>query len=157
MDSSLQPVTLRRPAARAALTRAQRWSVEAVQALFDLPFTELVFRAAEVHRAHSTRGSQISTLLSIKTGGCPEDCGYCPQAARYDTGVEATKLMDADEVLQAARAPRTRRHPLLHGRRLARAQGPRHRQVAEMVHGVKALGMETCMTLGMLTSSRRER
>ncbi len=98
-----QPVTLHRPAARAALADAQRWSVEAVQALFDLPFPELLHRAQTVHRENfDATLVEFATLLSIKTGGCPEDCGYCPQAARYDTGVEASKLMEPAEVLQAA-------------------------------------------------------
>src|SRR5436190_16693560 len=79
------------------------WTRAEIADLFDLPFTELVFRAAEVHRAHQAAGEvQLCTLLSIKTGGCPEDCGYCSQSASADSGVEATKLMDVREVLQSA-------------------------------------------------------
>src|SRR5690606_15711327 len=81
------------------------WTREEVRALFDLPFHELLYRAASVHRANFDPGQvQISTLLSVKTGGCPEDCGYCPQAARYSTGLKAHKLMGTDEVLEKARA-----------------------------------------------------
>jgi len=99
-----------------------------IAALFDLPFAELVFRAAEVHRAHHDAGAvQLSTLLSVKTGGCPEDCGYCSQSVKAESGVKATKLMDVRQVLQsAARGQGRRLDPLLHGRRLAQSQGPRH-------------------------------
>ena len=80
------------------------WSVAEIEALYSLPFLDLVFRAAALHREHfDPQRIQLSTLISIKTGGCPEDCGYCPQAARYDTGVEASKLMEPAEVLAAAK------------------------------------------------------
>ena len=103
------------------------WSAEEVEALLALPFAELMFRAQTAHRLHFDPNQvQMSTLLSIKTGGCPEDCAYCPQSARYDTGLEAGKLMSRDEVLaEARRAQRCRRYPLLHGRRLAQPEGPR--------------------------------
>jgi biotin synthase len=133
-----------------------RWSVGDVEALFDLPFMELMHRAQQVHRDHFDPNEvQLSTLLSIKTGGCPEDCAYCPQSAHFDTGVEPGKLMSLDEVMEGARA--------------AKAQGatrfcmgaawrsPKQRdveRVAEMVRAVKALGLETCMTLGMLVSEQ---
>lgn len=129
---------------------------EEILALFDLPFTELVFRAASVHREHfdPTR-VQVSTLLSIKTGGCPEDCGYCPQAARYDTGVAAQKLMDADDVL--ARARQARDAGATRFCMGAAWRSPKERDmpaVLAMIRGVKALGMETCMTLGMLDADQ---
>ena len=97
------PITLHRPLPSEAVpSAAQRWSVEAVQALFDLPFPELLHRAQTVHRENfDATLVEFATLLSMKTGGCPQDCGYCPQAARYDTGIEASKLMEPAEVLQA--------------------------------------------------------
>ena len=89
---------------RRSSVRRDRWTVGAVEALFDLPFPELLFRAQEVHRAHHARNTvQLSTLLSIKTGGCPEDCGYCPQAARYHTNVTDEPLLDVAAVTAAAR------------------------------------------------------
>ncbi|MGH8821622.1 MAG: biotin synthase BioB, partial [Rhodoferax sp.] len=102
-----QTVTLHRPpgpaANPAAPTAAPRWRVQDVQALFELPFPELLHRAQTIHRANfDPTLVEFATLLSVKTGGCPEDCGYCPQAARYDTGVEASKLMEPTEVLAAA-------------------------------------------------------
>ncbi|MEF7615377.1 biotin synthase BioB [Aquincola sp. MAHUQ-54] len=143
--SSLRPKPVRSAA-------APRWRVDAVEALYALPFMDLLFRAQQVHREHFNPNEvQLSTLLSIKTGGCAEDCGYCPQSAHFDTGVPASKLMALDEVLAAARD--------------ARAQGatrfcmgaawrsPKERdmeRLTDMVRGVRALGLETCMTLGML-------
>jgi biotin synthase len=129
------------------------WTREEIAALFDLPFTELVFRAAEVHRAHHDAGAvQLSTLLSVKTGGCPEDCGYCAQSVHAEAGVKATKLMDVREVLQsAARARDGGSTRFCMG---AAWRNPRDRDmpaIVEMVKGVRAMGMETCMTLGMLT------
>ena len=106
------------------------WTREELRALFALPFSDLVFRAQTVHRHAFRRRTQvqISTLLSIKTGGCPEDCAYCPQSAHYETGVKASKLMDVDAVVADAKAAHdARRHALLHGRGLALAQGPRSR------------------------------
>ena len=98
------------------------WTHDEIAELFDLSFTELVFRAAEVHRAHHAAGEvQLCTLLSIKTGGCPEDCAYCPQAARYDTGLKAHKLLSLEEVVEKATAAKnagaTRRHGAEAGRR----------------------------------------
>ncbi|WP_294189725.1 biotin synthase BioB [uncultured Sphingomonas sp.] len=129
------------------------WTREEISALFDLPFTELVFRAAEVHRAHHDAGAvQLSTLLSIKTGGCPEDCGYCSQSVVADSGVKATKLMDVRAVLQsAAQAKDAGSTRFCMG---AAWRNPKDRDmpaVLEMVRGVRAMGLETCMTLGMLT------
>ena len=135
------------------------WTRAQVRALFDLAFPDLMFRAQSVHRANfAPTEVQISTLLSIKTGGCPEDCAYCPQAARYDTGVKAEKLMSFDAVLAEARA--------------AKASGasrfcmgaawrePKDRDldaVCAIVTGVKELGLETCATLGMLTGDQARR
>ena len=145
-----------KPAGRSPIRRAalrKDWTREEIAALFDLPFTELVFRAAEVHRAHHRAGEvQLCTLLSIKTGGCPEDCGYCSQSAHADSGVEATKLMDVREVLQsAARAKDAGSQRFCMG---AAWRNPKDRDmpaIAEIVRGVRAMGLETCMTLGMLT------
>ncbi|MQP77290.1 biotin synthase BioB [Stenotrophomonas sp. MYb238] len=128
------------------------WSREELLALFDLPFPELLFRAASVHREHFDPAQvQVSTLLSVKTGGCPEDCAYCPQAQRYDTGVNAQKLMDTDSVVARARAAREAgASRFCMG---AAWRSPKDRdipKVAAMIREVKALGLETCATLGML-------
>jgi biotin synthase len=129
------------------------WTRAEIAALFDLPFTELVFRAAEVHRAHHRAGEvQLCTLLSIKTGGCPEDCGYCSQSVHADSGVEATRLMDVQEVLQrAAQAKDAGSQRFCMG---AAWRNPKDRDmpaIVAIVEGVRAMGLETCMTLGMLT------
>ncbi|WP_448549861.1 biotin synthase BioB [Thalassotalea fusca] len=129
------------------------WTTKEVQALFDLPFNDLMFKAQTVHRQHFNANEvQVSTLLSIKTGACPEDCKYCSQSARYKTDIEKERLMEVEKVLEAAQQ--------------AKAQGstrfcmgaawrnPKERDmpyVLEMVKGVKSLGLETCMTLGMLS------
>ena len=134
------------------------WNRDEVLALFALPLPELLYRAAGVHRQHFDPAEvQVSTLLSVKTGGCPEDCSYCPQAARYHTGVDPTKLMSTEDVLEKAR--------------LAKAAGasrfcmgaawrsPKDRdipKVAAMIQGVKALGLETCATLGMLSEPQAQ-
>ena len=129
------------------------WTREQVRALFALPFPDLMFRAASVHRQNFDPAEvQISTLLSIKTGGCPEDCAYCPQSAQYDTGVKAEKLMEVEKVLAEARAAKASgASRFCMG---AAWRSPKERDldsVCAMVEGVKALGMETCATLGMLT------
>ncbi len=129
------------------------WTRPEIAALFDLPFTELVFRAATVHRAHHAADQvQLCTLLSIKTGGCPEDCGYCSQSVHADSGVEATKLMDVRSVLQSAAQAKD------HGSQRfcmgAAWRNPKDRDmpaIVQIVKGVRAMGLETCMTLGMLT------
>nr|WP_315383433.1 biotin synthase BioB [uncultured Sphingomonas sp.] len=132
------------------------WTRDEIAALFDLPFTELVFRAAEVHRAnHPANQVQRSTLLSIKTGGCPEDCGYCSQSVHADTGLKATKLMDPRAVLQAA--AQAKDHGSTRFCMGAAWRNPKDRDmgaIVEMVKGVRAMGMETCMTLGMLTDDQ---
>ncbi|MXO65005.1 biotin synthase BioB [Altererythrobacter endophyticus] len=129
------------------------WTRAEIAALFDLPFTELLFRAASVHRArHAADEVQLCTLLSIKTGGCPEDCGYCSQSVHADSGVKATKLMDVREVLQrAAQARDQGSQRFCMG---AAWRNPKARdmpKIVQIVEGVRAMGMETCMTLGMLT------
>ena len=135
------------------------WTREEVRALFALPFPELMFRAALAHRENfDPTEVQISTLLSIKTGGCPEDCAYCPQSAQYDTGVKAEKLMSLDAVLGEARAAKAGgASRFCMG---AAWRSPKERDldsVCAMVEGVKALGLETCATLGMLTPEQAAR
>jgi biotin synthase len=132
------------------------WTREEVRALFDLPFSDLIFEAQRIHRLHfDPREVQISTLLSIKTGGCPEDCAYCPQSVHYKTGVKAEKLMALDAVLAEARAAKEAgAQRFCMG---AAWRSPKDRdlgEVCKMVEGVKALGMETCVTLGMLTDAQ---
>ena len=134
------------------------WTPEAVMALFEKPFGDLVFEAQQVHRTHFKPNSvQLSTLLSVKTGGCPEDCGYCPQAARYHTGVDNEALMSVEEVLTAARA--AKENGATRFCMGAAWRGPKQRdldKVTEMVSAVKSLGMETCATLGMLKEGQAE-
>jgi biotin synthase len=132
------------------------WTREEIAALFDLPFPELLFRAAEVHRAQFAADEvQLSTLLSIKTGGCPEDCGYCNQSTHAETGLKATKLMDVRAVLQAAaQAKDNGSSRFCMG---AAWRNPKDRDmpaIVEMVKGVRQMGMETCMTLGMLSEKQ---
>jgi biotin synthase len=139
-------------AARGAALRHD-WTREELRALFALPLSELIFRAQSIHRVHFDPGEvQISTLLSIKTGGCPEDCAYCPQSAQYETGVRAQKLMPLDTVLREARAAQAAgASRFCMG---AAWRSPKEREldaVCTMVAGVKELGLETCATLGMLT------
>ena len=160
--ASLQeaPIQLVRPGAPAAVVSPAelRWQVEQIEALFALPFPELLYQAQTVHRANFDPAEvQLSTLLSIKTGGCAENCSYCPQSAAHDTGVEATALMKVDEVLAAARqaqaAGATR---FCMG---AAWRGPKDRdieKVAQLISAVKGLGLETCATLGMLGDGHAE-
>jgi biotin synthase len=145
--------------ARSAVPARHDWTRAEIRALFALPFPELMFRAAQVHRANfDPTEVQISTLLSIKTGGCPEDCAYCPQSAKYDTGVQAEKLMSLDAVLgeaQAAKAAGASRFCMG-----AAWRAPKDRDienVCAMIEGVKALGLETCVTLGMLEADQAQR
>ena len=142
----------------APVNTPERWSVAEVEALFALPFAELMHQAQTVHRAHfDPTEVQLSTLLSIKTGGCPEDCSYCPQAARYDTGVEASKLMEPEAVLDAAR--RAQAAGATRFCMGAAWRGPKDRdveKVAELISAVKSLGLETCATLGMLEDGHAE-
>jgi biotin synthase len=135
------------------------WPVDDVLALFNLPFNELLFRAQQVHREHfDPTEVELATLLSIKTGGCPEDCGYCPQAARYDTGVTAQKMLPLETVLAAAREAKS--HGATRFCMGAAWREPKDRdleKVEEMVREVKAMGLETCATLGMLGEGQADR
>jgi biotin synthase len=140
-------------------TLRRDWTREEVRDLFALPFPDLVFAAQRVHRMYfDPRAVQVSTLLSIKTGGCPEDCAYCPQSARYHTGVAATRLMDLEAVLEAARTARDAgASRFCMG---AAWRSPKDRDldpICAMIAGVKALGLETCVTLGMLTRAQAQR
>ena len=152
-----QPIELFRPVPRQTTSgAAQRWPIDAVAALFELPFNDLIFRAQQVHREHFDANEvQLSTLLSIKTGGCEEDCGYCPQSVHYDTGVEATKLLDPAMVAAAARAAREQGASRFCMGAAWRAPKDRDiEKVAELVRVVKAEGLEACCTLGMLTDTQ---
>jgi len=158
---SSQPITFQQlptPAELRAIA-AQAWPVEKVLELFDLPFNDLLFRAQQVHREHfDPQEVELATLLSIKTGGCPEDCGYCPQAQRYDTGVQAQKMLELDTVLSAARE--AKKHGATRFCMGAAWRGPKDRDldhVEAMVRGVKELGLEACATLGMLEDGQAER
>lgn len=136
----------------------KRWQVDDIVALFELPFADLMHRAQSVHRENfDPNGVQVSTLLSIKTGGCSEDCGYCPQAARYHTDVEKQDLMQLEEVLAAARAAKENgASRFCMG---AAWRSPKQRDlepVLKMIQEVKAMGLETCATLGMLKDGQAE-
>ena len=135
------------------------WSRDEIAALFDLPFTELLFQAATVHREfHPPEQVQLCTLLSIKTGGCPEDCAYCPQSVHYDTGVEAGKLLDAAAVSEAAQAAREEGASRFCMGAAWRAPKDRDiEKVAELVRVVKSHGLEACCTLGMLSNTQARR
>jgi len=137
---------------------APRWTLEAVEDLLALPFNDLLYRAQTVHRAHHAPNEvQLSTLLSIKTGGCPEDCAYCPQAARYHTGIPNEEILDLATVVAAAQAARDAgASRFCMG---AAWRGPKDRDLApvlDMVRAVKSLGLETCCTLGMLKDGQAE-
>ena len=135
------------------------WSRSEAQGLYDLPFADLTFRAQSVHRSHfDPNAIELASLLSIKTGGCPEDCGYCSQSAHYDTGLKATRLMDQTDVV--ATAQRARDAGASRFCMAAAWRNPKDRdldQVCAMVSAVKGLGMETCATLGMLTPPQAAR
>ncbi|RWL95905.1 biotin synthase BioB, partial [Mesorhizobium sp.] len=136
-----------------------QWTREAAQAIYDLPFNDLLFRAQTIHRQNfDPNRVQLSRLLSIKTGGCPEDCGYCSQSSHHQSGLKASKLMEVQRVIAEARKARdagATRYCMG-----AAWRGPKERDmdvVVAMVEGVKALGMETCMTLGMLDLDQAQR
>ena len=135
------------------------WTREEAEALFALPFNELIFRAQITHRQwFDPNEVQKSTLLSIKTGGCPEDCGYCSQSAKFETGIKATKLMEVDTVLEGAR--RAKASGASRYCMGAAWRSPKDRDIdaiVEMIKGVREMGMETCMTLGMLTPEQAGR
>ena len=143
-----------------AMQTTQTWSLEAVAELYEQPLLDLVFRAAQVHRANNDpREVQLCTLASIKTGKCPEDCAYCPQSAHFESPVEAQKLMQVEPVLEAARAARdsgaTRFCMGAAWREVT--DGRAFERVLDMVKGVRDLGMEACCTLGMLTEDQARR
>ena len=134
------------------------WALAEVQSLFELPFNDLLFHAQSAHRQFfDPNAVQVSTLLSIKTGACPEDCKYCPQSNRYDTGLKQEKLMEVEKVLEEAKAAKaTGATRFCMG---AAWRSPKKKDmpyVTAMVKGVKELGLESCMTLGMLTSEQAE-
>jgi len=135
------------------------WTVPEVRALFALPFNDLLHQAHSLHRRYfDPNAVQISTLLSIKTGACPEDCGYCPQSGRYNTGLERERLLPLEEVLAVAR--QAKEHGASRFCMGAAWRSPKDRDldaVIDMIEGVKTLGLETCVTLGMLTTSQTER
>lgn len=146
----------RDPAADSAA--AERWSIAQIEALFELPFNDLIYRAQSVHRQHfDPNAVQLSTLLSVKTGGCSEDCGYCPQSARFHTAVGNQDLLSVDEVVAAASA--AKRSGATRFCMGAAWRGPKQRdldQVIAMIGAVRELGMETCATLGMLKEGQAE-
>jgi biotin synthase len=140
-------------------TIRHNWQADEVLALFALPFNDLLFKAQSIHRQHFDPNQvQISTLLSIKTGGCAEDCAYCPQSAKFSTGVKAQKLMDKEEVMaEAAKAKAAGASRFCMG---AAWREPKDRdidKIAELIEGVKSLGLEACATLGMLTDTQAAR
>ncbi|TVO59997.1 biotin synthase BioB [Denitromonas ohlonensis] len=140
-------------------TDGRKWKVAEIEALLKLPFNDLLFRAQQVHREHfDPNAVQRSTLLSIKTGGCSEDCGYCSQSARYDTGLERERLLALEEVLENARAAKAKGSSrFCMG---AAWRGPKDKDlepVIDMIREVKALGLETCVTLGMLKDGQAEK
>lgn len=158
MDTQVIPLPTRKPAQQSATSTKGRYTVAEVEALFALPFNDLIHQAGTVHRTHfDPNRVQLSTLLSIKTGGCPEDCGYCPQSARYHTGVENQELMNLDAVVSAAKEAKA--HGASRFCMGAAWRGPKQRDlepVLDMVREVKALGLETCCTLGMLKEGQAE-
>ena len=156
--NTIKIADIRRPPRIEPSGTVKRWSMDALASLFDLPFLDLVFRAQEVHRKHHQANAvQLSTLLSIKTGGCPEDCGYCSQSVRHGEA-EREALLDIDEVMAAARVAKdSGASRFCMG---AAWRGPKDKdidRVAEMISGVKAMGLETCVTLGMLKDGQAER
>ncbi|MFI3190816.1 biotin synthase BioB [Crenothrix sp. D3] len=135
------------------------WQLDEVQALYALPFNDLLFKAQSIHRAHFDANEiQISSLLSIKTGSCSEDCGYCPQSARYDSDITPEALMPIDKVLKAAENAKAQgASRFCMGAAWRKPKDKDIERVVEMVQGVKALGLETCVTLGMLTDEQTHR
>ena len=140
-------------------TARNDWTRAEIAALFDLPFADLLFQSQVIHRKFFNPNKvQLSTLLSIKTGGCPEDCGYCAQSAKFETGVKAGKLMPVDAVLEdAARAKAAGATRYCMGAAWRNPKDHDLEQVCRMVEGVNALGMESCVTLGMLTQTQAQR
>ncbi|MBS0293316.1 MAG: biotin synthase BioB [Proteobacteria bacterium] len=151
-DAAARPMQWHAPARPATAPADAHWTVQAIQALLDKPFMDLLFQAQTVHRAHWPAGEiELATLLSVKTGGCPENCGYCPQSAEFDTGVKAEKLMSVEEVTQAAQAAKDAGATRFCMGAAWRA--PKDRDIEKLnvlIGAVKGLGMQTCATLGML-------
>lgn len=147
-----------RSASPSRTDQSQRWSVEAIENVYALPLMDLLFRAQTVHRQNFNANEvQLSTLLSIKTGGCAEDCGYCPQSAHFETGVEATKLMPLEDVLAAAEAAKAQGATRFCMGAAWRSPKPRDMErVTAMVRAVKTVGLETCVTLGMLDGEQAQ-
>ena len=146
------PLRLKAKAELSLHSTAQYWRKCQIQELFDMPFMELVFKAAQVHREHfNPQEIQLSTLLSIKTGGCPEDCEYCPQSARYQTGVERQTLLDVAEIVEKAKIAKARGASRFCMGAAWRGPKPKDIEtVTQIITAVKALGLETCGTFGML-------
>ena len=146
------------PSAAPIAPAAGAWSIEAIQALLDKPLLDLLFQAQTVHRQHWPEGDiELATLLSVKTGGCPENCGYCPQSAEFDTGVKAEKMLAVDEVVRAAQAAKDAGATRFCMGAAWRA--PKDRDIEKMsalVSAVKGLGMQTCATLGMLAGHQAQ-
>jgi biotin synthase len=134
------------------------WTAEEIEALFELPFSDLMFRAQQAHRAHFDANEvQLSTLLSIKTGGCPEDCKYCPQSTRYNTEVESELLMKKDEVMKMARIAKEKgASRFCMGAAWREPKGRAFELVLDMIREIKAMDMEACVTLGMLTAEQAQ-
>jgi biotin synthase len=147
---------LRSPAPSPTATAPARWSVAEIEALFNLPFTDLMYRAQQIHREHfDPNAVQLSTLLSIKTGGCSEDCGYCPQSAFHSTGMEDRKMLAVEAVVEAARkAQQAGADRFCMGAAWREPSDADMHSVVKMVEAVRALGMETCTTLGMLSDKQ---
>jgi len=156
MNLQTQPIAFIRPAKPNATQ--QRWSVAEVEALFNLPFADLLYRAQQIHREHfDPNAVQLSTLLSIKTGGCSEDCGYCPQSAFHSAGVENRKMLDVSEVVKAAKAAQDAgADRFCMGAAWREPSKEDMAAVVEMVKAVRGLGLETCATLGMLNDEQTE-
>lgn len=155
---TVSPVALRRQTERKPHPTARYWKKCDVEALFGLPFLDLVFQAAEIHRQNfNPREIQLSTLLSIKTGGCPEDCAYCPQSAHHNTNLGKEQMMDVDEIVEKAKIAQSRgASRFCMG---AAWRGPKPKDVAvvsEIISAVKSLGMEVCGTFGMLEDGMAE-
>ena len=140
------------------MTVRNDWSLGEVKALFDLPFMDLVFMAQSVHRAYQAPNTvQVSTLLSIKTGACPEDCAYCPQSVRHETGLEPGELMEVGTVVSRARSAKEAGATRFCMGAAYRSPKPRDlRKVTAMIREVKALGLETCATLGMVSPQQAQ-
>lgn len=162
MESETEFVFEKQPAPESGhsshLNQSLHWSLARIQALLDLPFADLIYQAQTVHRQHHPANAvQLSTLISVKTGGCPEDCAYCPQAARYHTGVENQSMLSREEVVAAAiQAKESGATRFCMG---AAWRGPKQRDIermAEIIGEIKALGLETCATLGILKAGQAD-